>query len=76
LFQLPPSLQFDARRTTAFFTLLRELHNDDVVLEPRQKSWFRRDAEDLLTGFRVARVATDPGMIPEAKDPGGWNGVV
>jgi uncharacterized protein YecE (DUF72 family) len=24
----------------------------------------------------VARVAADPGMIPEAKDPGGWNGLV
>ena len=76
LFQLPPSLEFDARRTTAFFTLLREMHNDDVVLEPRHKSWFCRDAEDFLTEFRVARVAADPGVIADAKDPGGWNGVV
>ena len=76
LFQLPPSLEFDARRTTAFFTLLREMHNEDVVLEPRHKSWFYRGAEDLLTEFRVARVAADPGVIADAKDPGGWNGVV
>ena len=76
LFQLPPSLEFDANRTTAFLTVLRKMHNDDVVLEPRHKSWFCRDAEDLLTEFRVARIAADPGMIPEAKDPAGWNGVV
>jgi uncharacterized protein YecE (DUF72 family) len=76
LFQLPPSLEFDARRTTAFFTLLREMHNGEVVLEPRHKSWFRRGAEVLLTEFRVARVSSDPGIIPEAKDPGGWNGLV
>jgi uncharacterized protein YecE (DUF72 family) len=76
LFQLPPSFEFDARRTTAFFTLLREMHNEDVVLEPRHKSWFHRGAEDLLTEFRVGRVAADPGMIPEAKDPRGWNGLV
>ena len=76
LFQLPPSLEFDARRTTAFFTLLREMHNGDVVLEPRHETWFQSCAADLLTDFRIARVAADPGMIPEAKDPGGWNGVV
>jgi uncharacterized protein YecE (DUF72 family) len=76
LFQLPPSLEFDARRTTAFFTLLREMHNEDVVLEPRHKSWFHRGAEDLLTEFRVARVAADPSVTRDAKDPGAWNGLV
>ena len=76
LFQLPPSLEFDARRTTAFLTLVREMHNEDIAFEPRHESWFQRGAGDLLTGFRVARVAADPGVIPDAKDPGGWNGVV
>src|SRR5690348_6879773 len=76
LFQLPPSLEFDARRTTAFFTLLREMHNGDVVLEPRHETWFQSCAGDLLTDFRLARVAADPGIIPNAKDPGGWNGLV
>ena len=76
LFQLPPSLEFNARRSTAFFTLLREMHNGDVVLEPRHESWFQSCAGDLLTDFRVARVAADPGIIPNARDPGGWDDLV
>ena len=76
LFQLPPSLEFDANRTTAFLTVLREMHNEDIAFEPRHESWFQRGAGDLLTEFRVARVAADPGVIPDAKDPGGWNGLI
>jgi uncharacterized protein YecE (DUF72 family) len=75
LFQLPPGLGFDAGRTTAFLTLLREMYNEDIAFEPRHESWFQHGAGDLLTGFRVARVAADPGVIPDAKDPGGWNGL-
>jgi uncharacterized protein YecE (DUF72 family) len=75
-FQLPPSLEFDAGRTTAFLTVLREMHDEDIAFEPRHESWFQGCAGDLLTDFRVARVAADPGVIPDAKDPGGWNGLI
>jgi len=33
LFQLPPSLEFNAGRTTAFLTLFREMHNEDIAFE-------------------------------------------
>jgi uncharacterized protein YecE (DUF72 family) len=76
LFQLPPSVEFDANGTTAFLTLLREMHNEDVALEPRHESWLERGAGDLFTEFRVARVAADPGVILDARDPAGWDGIV
>ncbi len=75
LFQLPPRFEFDARRTTAFLTLVRELHKEHIAFEPRHESWFERCAGDLLSDFRVARVAADPGVIPSATEPGGWNGL-
>jgi uncharacterized protein YecE (DUF72 family) len=76
LFQLPPSLEFDACRTKAFLALLRQLHAGGIVWEPRHKSWFKPCVEDLLTEFHVARVGADPCIIPEATRPSGWSGLV
>ena len=85
LFQLPPSLEFDARIATCFFELLRGLYDGPSVLEPRHQSWFEPGAEDLLKRFRIARVAADPppqnAQRPPVADtpvsasspgPGGW----
>lgn len=76
LFQLPPTLGFDARRTTAFLVSVREMYNEHIAFEPRHESWFQSCAENLLKEFHVARVAADPGVIPSATDPGGWNGLL
>jgi len=29
----------------------------------------------LLKNFRVSRVAADPARVPQAREPGGWNGL-
>jgi uncharacterized protein YecE (DUF72 family) len=76
LVQLPPSLRFDAERVEAFFTLLRAHFRGDVVCEPRHVSWFSDEAERMLVAARVARVAADPALLPEAAQPGGWPGLV
>lgn len=75
LVQLPPSLAFDARVAGAFFTLLRERFAGAVACEPRHPSWFSAEAEALLIGFRVARVAADPAIVSAAAMPGGWRGL-
>jgi uncharacterized protein YecE (DUF72 family) len=72
LFQLPPSLEFQATSAKKFLSLLRELHPGEVVWEPRHKSWFEDPAEELLTGFEIARVAADPAVVSAASDPSGW----
>jgi uncharacterized protein YecE (DUF72 family) len=72
LVQLPPSLEFDAARATAFLDELRTRHDGDVVLEPRNASWFEEAADELLVHWRIARVAADPAKVPAAADPGGW----
>jgi uncharacterized protein YecE (DUF72 family) len=72
LVQLPPKLAFDHGVAHGFFTLLRDRHTGDVVCEPRHPTWFTPEAEVLLTAFRVARVAADPGKVPAAAEPGGW----
>lgn len=76
LLQVPPSLPFDVSRTRTFFVMFRSLYNGPAVFEPRHRSWFSDEAEDLLREFRVARVAADPALVPEAARPAGWPGLV
>ena len=75
LVQLPPSFAFDARRVSAFLERLRGRTQGDVACEPRHRSWFTAGAERLLAGFRIARVAADPAVVPAAAAPGGWPGL-
>jgi uncharacterized protein YecE (DUF72 family) len=76
LFQLPPSLQFDPARAGAFFAELRARFAGIVVCEPRHPDWFTAAANDLLTQYRISRVAADPPVVPTTAEPGGWNGLV
>ncbi len=75
LVQLPPKRELDVRVAGEFFTVLRARFAGDVVCEPRHASWFTAEAGELLSSFRVARVAADPARVPEAAEPGGWDGV-
>jgi uncharacterized protein YecE (DUF72 family) len=76
LFQLPPSLAFDACVARDFLALLRSQHGGTVVLEPRHATWFADEPDALLREFDIARVAADPvpakaAGIPAAAVPGG-----
>lgn len=75
LVQLPPSLAFDAGVAAAFFEQLRAMHEGAVACEPRHASWFADGAQELLGRHRIARVAADPPVVPEAAEPGGWRGL-
>lgn len=75
LFQFPPGLAFDPRRVQPFFTALRAQFSGAVVCEPRNATWFAREAEALLASLHVARVAADPAVTPAAREPGGWTGL-
>ena len=70
LFQLPPKLAFDRKSADRLFARLRELFDGPVVLEPRHPSWFNPDVDSLLVPNRIARVAADPAVVPEAALPG------
>lgn len=74
--QTPPSLAFERGVVRRFFTLLRERFDGDVACEPRHASWFAPEAEAMLVKHRIARVAADPAVVPEAAHPGGWPGLV
>ncbi|WP_353024453.1 DUF72 domain-containing protein [Mesorhizobium sp. M0817] len=76
LVQLPPSLSFEPRVAEEFFGLLRKQTGSKIACEPRHASWFEQDADALLTGFRVARVAADPARVPAAATPSGWPDLV
>ncbi len=75
LVQLPPSLAFDSQIASSFFQTLREQFAGEVVCEPRHRTWFTLEADQLLVQFQVARVAADPAVLPAAAVPGGWNGL-
>jgi uncharacterized protein YecE (DUF72 family) len=59
----------------AFFTHLRAVWPESIVLEPRHASWFEADAESLARAFDVARVAVDPALNAAAARPGGGDSV-
>lgn len=74
LVQLPPSFAFDPDVAGAFCELLRARYDGGVACEPRHPTWFTAPADELLRAARVARVAADPAVVPEAGVPGGWPG--
>ncbi len=71
LFQLPPSLEFDAPIAKRFLSRLRKKYSGGVVWEPRHPTWFDNAASDLLKDFKVSRVAADTACVPAASEPGG-----
>jgi uncharacterized protein YecE (DUF72 family) len=75
LIQLPPSLEFNSRVARNFFTVLRDEFDGTVVCEPRHASWFEAHTDELLSRYRIGRVATDPTRIEAARYPGGWPGI-
>jgi uncharacterized protein YecE (DUF72 family) len=75
LFQLPPKLVFAEGTAASFLRLLRCEYKGPVALEPRHASWFTADVAALLSAHQVARVAADPARVPEAAEPGGWEGL-
>ncbi|MDB5695047.1 MAG: hypothetical protein JWN21_590 [Sphingomonas bacterium] len=75
LVQLPPSLALDAEVAASFFDRLAAVLPAAHACEPRHASWFTAEADALLAGHRVARVAADPARVPEAALPGGWRGL-
>jgi uncharacterized protein YecE (DUF72 family) len=75
LVQLPPSLAFEPAVAAAFFDRLRAGWSRGIACEPRHPSWFEPDADSLLLGRRIARVAADPARVPAAAEPGGWRGL-
>lgn len=76
LIQLPPSLKFSFGPIERFLTEWRQATPAASVLEPRHASWFSAEADALLDAFRIARVAADPAVVPDAAEPGGWPGLV
>lgn len=75
LVQLPPSLSFQPGISDTFLSELRSRVAGGIVCEPRHASWFVPEAETLLDGLRIARVAADPAPVPGADEPGGWRGL-
>jgi uncharacterized protein YecE (DUF72 family) len=71
LVQLPPSLAFQRDGVGGFFAALRALWDGDVACEPRHSSWLEPEADALLAGEGVARVAADPAKDPRFAVPGG-----
>ena len=76
LVQLPPKQELDRRVAQRFFSMLRRRYAGPVAIEPRNATWFTSDAARLMADHRVARVAADPARVPEAAEPGGWDGLV
>lgn len=75
LVQLPPKHEFNDDVAGAFFEMLRQRSNADIVCEPRHPSWFTPAAEALMVSLKVARVAADPAICDDAGVPGGWRGL-
>ena len=71
LVQLPPKLALDEPIAAAFFGDLESRTKAAIACEPRNASWFTREADALLDRLSVARVAADPAICDSAAAPGG-----
>jgi uncharacterized protein YecE (DUF72 family) len=71
LVQLPPSLAYDPRTAGIFFGMLRRRVRCGIACEPRHRSWFDERVDAMWLRHRVARVAADPAICPEAALPAG-----
>jgi uncharacterized protein YecE (DUF72 family) len=76
LFQLPPSLEFDAKTAREFLAVLRKHFSRAVACEPRHPSWFGEEATAIMSEFRIARVAADPACVRDAAVPAGSSELV
>lgn len=70
LVQLPPSLIFEARVASTFFTMLRRRTSTTIVFEPRHPSWFEPSAEATFESYDISRVAADPPITDLSATPG------
>lgn len=75
LIQLPPTFAFVPTDVEPFLQTLRKCYNGNVALEPRHESWFSPETTKILERYQIARVAADPARVPQAAEPGGWNGL-
>ena len=71
LVQLAPKHVFDPALARTFFAQLHSRVGAQTVCEPRHPSWFSPDADEVLATSGVARVASDPAIVPLASTPGG-----
>jgi uncharacterized protein YecE (DUF72 family) len=71
LIQLPPSFAFDAGIARAFMRQVRKRIVGPIACEPRHATWFDTDADEVLSQYRIARVAANPARVPEAAFPAG-----
>ena len=76
LVQLPRGNHFDGNVASEFFDGLRRRFDGEVVCEPRHPTWFTLEAEKMLRGAEISRVAADPACVPQAAQPGGWERLV
>ncbi|MCP1561093.1 UNVERIFIED_ORG: uncharacterized protein YecE (DUF72 family) [Methylobacterium sp. SuP10 SLI 274] len=75
LLQLPPSLAFQNGTSGEFLQRFRRAFSGSIVCEPRHPSWFAPSVNTLLADLLIARVAVDPAPVPQASEPGGWQGL-
>jgi uncharacterized protein YecE (DUF72 family) len=76
LIQLPPSFAWSETVIESFVSLLRDRFRGQLAIEPRHRTWFAPQVEKMLECYRVARVAADPAVVPDAAQPSGWTGLV
>ncbi|UHS59929.1 DUF72 domain-containing protein [Agrobacterium vaccinii] len=68
LYQLPPSLVFDAGQLDRTLQVMREADPGQIVIEVRHKSWASAEAKDLLKRYAIDRVLADPAPVWPADD--------
>lgn len=68
LYQLPPSLVFDAGQLDRTLQVMREADPGQIVIEVRHKSWASAEAKDLLETYAIDRVLADPAPVWPAAD--------
>lgn len=76
LVQLPPKVTFDFKIASNFFRRMRGDFSEDIVCEPRHRSWFEVEADELFKDYSIGRVAADPPILQNRFLSGGSEKII
>lgn len=71
LIQLPPRQTFEESTARRFFLSISDRIAAQMACEPRNSTWESQEADALLKGLSIARVAADPPRWEMNDSPGG-----
>lgn len=64
LLQFPGKLEFNQKKMSKFYEVIRKNFSGAVVVEPRNLTWLSQESKQLLKEYKISKVVADPERCP------------